>query len=89
MAGSHELNGASGQTFLSAHAVLMGQASLHYIRAYLYVGMRVLTKSSLWLHQVVVQNAHDAEAHVAGVVIFCEREMESTLQPVPIGPAWV
>eukprot|EP00437_Effrenium_voratum_P019439 CAMPEP_0181444500 /NCGR_PEP_ID=MMETSP1110-20121109/25101_1 /TAXON_ID=174948 /ORGANISM="Symbiodinium sp., Strain CCMP421" /LENGTH=283 /DNA_ID=CAMNT_0023568509 /DNA_START=157 /DNA_END=1009 /DNA_ORIENTATION=- len=82
----HELDGATAQRLLVALGVLVRKLSVHYEGHDLHVAVRVLTKSALALHKVIVHHTQDTE--VAGpFMVLREAEVEPRLQPVLVRPA--
>ena len=70
-----------------AHAVLMLQSTGHYISDNFHVPMRVHSKAAAAEHDVIVDDAQRAEAHMLGIVIVGKGKGKVSVQPAMIGVA--
>eukprot|EP00121_Abeoforma_whisleri_P000212 Awhi_evm1s190 len=53
----------------------MGQKTFHNVRCDLHITMRMLSKSSCWLNQIVITNSEYTKAR--SPLVFRKREMET------------
>lgn len=64
----------------------MRQMTINDIGTDFCIAMGMLSKASLGLDKVIIENSQDTKASVARIGVLSEREMESGLQPVLICP---
>ena len=85
-AGRHVLQPAAVHVALVAHAVFVGQSTLHHVGHDFSIAVWVRPEASQRLHEVVVHDPQRPEVGVRRIAVFREREMKARLEPVAIGP---
>ena len=83
----HELHRAASEGLGGAHRILVGQGTLHDVRADLHVLVAVRPEPALWLDEVVIHHAKHAELAVLVVVVLGEGEVETALEPIGVRPS--
>jgi hypothetical protein len=82
--GAHHLDLAGRDDRRVAHAVLVRELAFQQIGEDLHVAVRVHREAHAGRHDVVIDHAQRAEAHVRGVVVIGEREGEAAVQPAVV-----
>jgi hypothetical protein len=80
----HDLGGARQQTPVIAEGVRVQKVALRDVRQRLDIAMRVHGPLRASDDAVVVEDSHRADAHLLGIAVLVEREVEAGAKPIPL-----
>jgi hypothetical protein len=80
----HDLGGARQQTPVIAEGVRVQKVALRDVRQRLDIAMRVHWPLRASDDAVVVEDPQRADAHLLGIAVLVEREVETRAEPIPL-----
>ena len=89
--GRHVLNGIPSERLvgIGRQTVLMSQFSVDNVRDNFHVSVRVCTKTTVRLHEIVIDDAQHTKIGIGGGMVFRKTEMEARLEPIVVGPGGI